>query len=163
LLLQLMIGKFDYLEMNFSDIPMAVKDGKVDAGLVIHETQLSYSQEGIIKILDVGEWWDKTTDGLPVPLGINVMKDSFGLETIRKFDEFLQESIQFGLNHVDDAMEYAMEYGRGKPRDLIEKFVKMYVNNVTVNMGESGEKSIRKFFEMAIQKNLVQKFNLKIA
>jgi len=159
LLLQLMIGKFDYLEMNFSDIPIAVKDGKVDAGLVIHETQLSYSQEGIIKILDVGEWWDKTTDGLPVPLGINVMKDSFGLETIRKFDKFLQESIQFGLN----ALEYAMEYGRGKPRDLIEKFVKMYVNDVTVNMGESGEKSIRKFFEMAIQKNLVQKFNLKFA
>jgi len=161
LLLQLMIGKFDYLEMNFSDIPIAVKDGKVDAGLVIHETQLSYSQEGIIKILDVGEWWDKTTDGLPVPLGINVMKDSFGLETIRKFDKFLQESIQFGL--TDDALEYAMEYGRGKPRDLIEKFVKMYVNDVTVNMGESGEKSIRKFFEMAIQKNLVQKFNLKFA
>jgi len=159
LLLQLMIGKFDYLEMNFSDIPIAVKDGKVDAGLVIHETQLSYSQEGIIKILDVGEWWDKTTDGLPVPF----MKDSFGLETIRKFDKFLQESIQFGLKHADDALEYAMEYGRGKPRDLIEKFVKMYVNDVTVNMGESGEKSIRKFFEMAIQKNLVQKFNLKFA
>jgi len=96
-------------------------------------------------------------------LGINVMKDSFGLETIRKFDKFLQESIQFGLKHADDALEYAMEYGRGKPRDLIEKFVKMYVNDVTVNMGESGEKSIRKFFEMAIQKNLVQKFNLKFA
>ena len=163
LLLQLMIGKFDYLEMNFSDIPMAVKDGKVDAGLVIHDTQLSYSQEDIIKILDVGEWWDKTTDGLPVPLGINVMKDSFGLETIRKFDKFLQESIQFGLKHADDALEYAMEYGRGKPRDLIETFVKMYVNDVTVNMGEGGEKSIRKFFEMAIQKNLVQKFNLRFA
>ena len=163
LLLQLMIGKFNYLPMNFSDIPAAVKSGKVDAGLVIHETQISYMQEGNIKILDVGEWWDKTTDGLPVPLGINVMKDSFGLETIRKFDKFLQESIQFGLKHADDALEYAMEYGRGKPRDLIEKFVKMYVNDVTVNMGESGEKSIRKFFEMAIQKNLVQKFNLKFA
>jgi len=142
---------------------MAVKNGKVDAGLVIHETQLSYSQEGIIKILDVGEWWDKTTDGLPVPLGINVMKDSFGLETIRKFDVFLQESIQFGLKHNDDAIEYAMKYGREKPRDLIEKFVKMYVNDVTVNMGKNGEKSIRKFFEMATEKNLVPKFDLKIA
>ncbi len=163
LLLQLIIGKFEHVEMNFSDIPLAVKDGKVDAGLVIHETQLSYSQEGIIKILDVGEWWDKTTDGLPVPLGINVMKDSFGLNTIRKFDKFLQESIQFGLNHVDDAIEYAMKYGRGKPRSLIEEFVKMYVNSVTVNMGKSGEMSIRRFFEMAIEKNLVPKFNLKIA
>ena len=71
LLLQLMIGKFDYVEMNFSEIPEAVKTGKVDAGLVIHETQLSYEQEGNVKILDVGEWWDKTTNGLPVPLGIN--------------------------------------------------------------------------------------------
>ena len=163
LLLQLMIGKFDYVEMNFSDIPTAVKNGNVDAGLVIHETQLSYSQENIIKILDVGEWWDKTTDGLPVPLGINVMRDSFGLETIRKFDGFLQKSIEFGLKHPDDALEYAMKYGRGKPRDLIKKFVKMYVNSITVNMGESGEKSIRRFFEMALEKNLVPKFTLKIA
>ena len=91
------------------------------------------------------------------------MRDSFGLETIRKFDKFLQESIQFGLNHNDDAIEYAMGYGRGKPRDLIEKFVKMYVNDVTINMGENGEKSIRRLFEMALQKNLVPKFNLKIA
>ena len=76
---------------------------------------------------------------------------------------FLQESIQFSLKHVDDAIEYAMKYGRGKPRDLIEKFVKMYVNNVTVNMGESGEKSIRRLFEMARKKNLVPEFELKIA
>ena len=163
LLLQLMIGKFDYVEMNFSDIPNAVKNGDVGAGLVIHETQLSYSQEGIIKVLDLGEWWDKTTNGLPVPLGINVMKDSFGIETIRKFDKFLQESIQFGLDHSSDAIDYAMEYGRGKPRDLIEKFVKMYVNNVTVNMGKTGEESIRRLFSMAKEKNLVQKFDLKIA
>jgi len=113
--------------------------------------------------LDVGEWWDKTTNGLPVPLGINVMKDSFGLESIKKFDKFLHESIEFGLKRTDDAMEYAMKYGRAKPRALIEKFVKMYVNDVTINMGENGEKSIRKLFEMALQKNLVPKFNLKIA
>ena len=163
LLLQLMIGKFDYVEMNFSDIPNAVKNGDVDAGLVIHETQLSYSQEGIIKVLDLGEWWSKNTGGLPVPLGINVMKDDFGVETIRKFDKFLQKSIQFSLEHMNDAIDYAMEYGRGKPRDLIEKFVKMYVNDVTVNMGMDGEKSIRKIFEMAREKNLVPEFELKIA
>ena len=163
LLLQLMIGKFDYVEMNFSDIPAAVKSGKVDAGLVIHETQLSYYQEGISKVLDIGEWWDKTTNGLPVPLGINVMSDKFGLETIRKFDKFLTKSIQFGLEHTDDAIDYAMQYSRGKDRDLIEKFVKMYVNNVTVNMGDPGEKSINMLFDMAKSKNLVPEFNLKIA
>lgn len=163
LLLQLMIGKFDYVEMNFSDIPQAVRDGDVDVGLVIHETQLSYEQEGNVKILDVGEWWDKTTGGLPVPLGINVMRTSLGMDTIVKFDKYLQASIQYGLDHLDDAMEYAMQYSRGKPRDLIEKFVKMYVNPVTVNMGDSGEKSIRKVFEMAKEQELVPEFNLSIA
>lgn len=163
LLLQLMIGKFDYVEMNFSDIPEAVRNGKVDAGLVIHETQLSYEQEGNVKILDVGEWWDKETDGLPVPLGINVMKTSLGNNTIHKFDQYLQASIEYGLAHLDDAMDYAMQYSRGKPRELIEKFVKMYVNKITVNMGDKGEESIRRVFEMAKQKNLVPEFTLNIA
>ena len=163
LLLQLMIGKFDYIEMNFSDIPDAVKSGKVDAGLVIHETQLSYEQEGNVKILDVGEWWDKTTNGLPVPLGINVMKTDLGMETIVKFDRYLQASIEFGLKNFDNAIEYAMQYSRGKPRDLIEKFVKMYVNQITVNMGNSGEESIRRLFEMAKEKKLVPDFEISIA
>ncbi len=163
LLLQLMIGKFDYVEMNFSNIPKAVKSGEVDVGLVIHETQLSYEQEGNVKILDIGEWWDKTTNGLPVPLGINVMKTDLGMDTICKFDKYLQSSIEFGLEHMGDALDYAMQYSRGKPRDLIEKFVKMYVNEVTVNMGNSGEKSIRKLFEMAKNKNLVPNFEISIA
>ncbi len=163
LLLQLMIGKFDYVEMNFSDIPQAVKNGEVDAGLVIHETQLSYEQEGNVKILDVGEWWDKTTNGLPVPLGINVMKTSLGMEVIHKFDQYLQASIEYALDNLDDAIDYAMQYSRGKPRGLIEKFVKMYVNSVTVNMGDRGEESIKRVFEMAKEKDLVPEFNISIA
>ena len=163
LLLQLMIGKFDYVEMNFSDIPKAVKAGDVDAGLVIHETQLSFEQEGVMKILDVGKWLHEQTNGLPVPLGINVMSNKFGTQTIKKFDTYLQESIKYALDHKDNALEYAMQYSRGKSRELIEKFVLMYVNDVTVNMGESGEKSIRTLFDMAKQKNLVPDFELKIA
>jgi 1,4-dihydroxy-6-naphthoate synthase len=163
LLLQLMIGKFDYVEMNFSDIPKAVESGEVDVGLVIHETQLSYEQEGNVKILDVGEWWDKTTNGLPVPLGINVMKTDLGMETIVKFDKYLQSSIEFGIKNFDDALEYAMQYSRGKERSLIEKFVKMYVNQVTVNMGDPGEQAIRKLFEMSKEKGLVPDFEISIA
>ena len=163
LLLQLMIGKFDYVEMNFSDIPKAVRDGDVDAGLVIHETQLSFEQEGVMKILDVGKWWHEQTNGLPVPLGIKVMSNKFASQTIKKFDLYLQKSIKYALDHKDDALEYAMQYSRGKSRELIEKFVLMYVNDVTVNMGESGEKSIRTLFEMAKQKNLVPNFELKIS
>jgi len=163
LLLQLMIGKFDYVEMNFSDIPEAVKSGKVDVGLVIHETQLSYEQEGNIKILDVGEWWDNTTGGLPVPLGINVMRTDLGMDTIVKFDKYLQASIEFGIEHFGDAIEYSMQYARGKEQSLIEKFVKMYVNKVTVNMGDSGEEAIRKLFVMAKEKGLVPDFEISIA
>ena len=163
LLLQLMIGKFEYVEMNFSDIPKAVESGEVDVGLVIHETQLSYEQEGNVKILDVGEWWDKKTGGLPVPLGINVMKTDLGMETIVKFDKYLQASIEFGIKNFDDALEYAMQYSRGKERKLIEKFVKMYVNPVTVNMGDPGEQAIRKLFEMAKEKGLVPDFEISIA
>ena len=163
LLLQLMIGKFDYVEMNFSDIPKAVKDGQVDAGLVIHEAQLSYEQEDNVKILDVGEWWDKTTGGLPVPLGVNVMKTSLGADIIGKFDSHLQASIEYGRANLDDAIDYAMQYSRGKPRDLIERFVKMYVNDVTVNMGGRGEESIMRLFEMATKKNLIPEFVPSIA
>lgn len=163
LLLQLMIGKFDYLEMKFSDIPDAVNNGTVDAGLVIHETQLSYKHEGLVKILDVGEWWHKTTNGLPVPLGTNVMSDKLGQDAIARFDKCLHDSIKYGLEHLDDALDYAMQYSRGKPADLIKKFVSMYVNDVTVDMGKPGEDSIKKFFEMAYERNLVPKFELKIS
>ncbi len=163
LLLQLMIGKFDFVEMNFSEIPNAIKNQKADAGLVIHETQLSYDQENLTKILDVGEWWDKKTGGLPVPLGINVIKNQLGKENIKKFDTFLRDSIKYGLEHEQEAIDYAMEYSRGKSRQLIEKFVKMYVNDVTVNMGNPGEKSIRRLFELAAEKNLVSNFDLRIA
>lgn len=163
LLLQLMIGKFDYIEMKFSDIPQAVIDGKADAGLVIHETQLSYEQEKLQKILDVGEWWDKSTNGLPVPLGTNVMSNRFDRAIIQKFDKYLHDSIVYGLEHQKEALDYSMQYSRGKPEGLIEKFVKMYVNDVTVDMGKPGEQSVKHFFELATQKNLVPKFNLQIA
>jgi len=163
LLLQLMIGKFEYKEMNFTEIPKAVLEGKVDAGLVIHETQISYDQEKLTKILDLGEWWDKTTNGLPVPLGINVISNHLGPDVIKKFDIYLRDSINYAREHEEEALDYAMQYSRGKSRSLIDRFVKMYVNDVTVDMGKDGEESIRRLFEMAKEKNLVPDFKLKIA
>ncbi len=163
LLLQLMIGKFDYTEMKFSDIPAAVRDGTVDAGLVIHETQLSYEQEKLEKILDVGKWWDESTNGLPVPLGTNVMSNRFDRKTIQKFDKYLHDSITYGIEHQKEALEYSMQYSRGKPVGLIEKFVKMYVNDVTVDMGKAGEQSIIHLFDLAVKKGLVPKFNIQIS
>lgn len=163
LLLQLMIGKFDYIEMKFSDIPAAIRDGKADAGLVIHETQLSYESEKLVKILDVGKWWDQSTNGLPVPLGTNVMSNRFGIDTIRRFDKYLHDSIVYGLEHQKEALDYSMQYSRGKPEQLIEKFVKMYVNPVTVDMGKPGEQSIRHLFDLATKQGLVPNFNLQIS
>jgi 1,4-dihydroxy-6-naphthoate synthase len=91
------------------------------------------------------------------------MKTSLGMEVIHKFDQYLQASIEYALDNLDDAIDYAMQYSRGKPRGLIEKFVKMYVNSVTVNMGDRGEESIKRVFEMAKEKDLVPEFNLSIA
>src|SRR3989441_10374685 len=162
LLLQLMIGKFDYVEMKFSDIPDAVVRGDVDAGLVIHETQITYEQKNLVKILDTGTWWRDSTGGLPVPLGINVMSNHFDIETIRKFDEFFRESIVYGMARVNEALDYAMRYSRGQPRDLIEKFVRMYVNDITIEMGVLGESSIRDLFKFGIEKGLIPEFDLRI-
>lgn len=162
LLLQLMIGKFEFVELNFKDIPAAVLEGKADAGLVIHETQLSYDQENLTRILDVGQWWNEATKGLPVPLGINVIKSSLGSDIIKKFDKYLRDSINYARSHPDEALDYAMQYSRGKSRSLIEKFVKMYVNEKTVDMGKEGEEAIRRLFAMAKDKKLIPDFELKI-
>ena len=163
LLLQLIIGRFEYVEMDFDRVPEAVRSGRVDAGLVIHEAQITFRQEGLVKLLDVGEWWNDTTGGLPVPLGINVMKTALGEDAICGFDKYLQSSILYGLKHADEAVEYAMQYGRGSPRPLIDRFVKMYVNPSTVEMGKSGEESVRRMFEMAKEKGLTPDFDLRIA
>lgn len=163
LLLSMIIDKFDPIEMDFDQIPQAVRNNDVDAGLVIHETQITYEQEDLVKVLDVGEWWDDTTGGLPVPLGINVMKTSAGTEAIIRFDRYLQKSIIYGLEHSEEAVAYAMRYGRGNSKPLIDKFVKMYVNNTTVEMGDAGEEAIRRMFKMAKEQDLVPDFDLRIS
>ena len=163
LLLQLMIGKFDYVEMKFSDIPAAVERNEVDAGLVIHETQITYDQNKFTKLLDVGTWWRDSTGGLPVPLGINVISNHLGPEMIKKFDDYFRESVVYGMNRVNEALEYAMQYGRGQPKSLIERFVRMYVNDITIDMGILGESSIKTLFKFATEKNLVHEFDLRIS
>lgn len=163
LLLQLMIGKFDYTEMKFSDIPDAVASGQVDAGLVIHEGQITYNQKNLVKLLDVGSWWRDSTGGLPVPLGVNVMSNHFGIDTIKKFDEFFRESIVYGMARPGEALDYAMQYGRGQSKETIDRFVRMYVNDVTIEMGVLGEQAIRNLFQFGIEKGLVPQFELRIA
>ena len=142
LLLNLAIGKFDGVEIIFSEIPKYVSSGLVDAGLVIHEAQISFGDE-FQKILDLGRWWHDSTNGMPVPLGINVIsKRSLTTQEIIEFDKLFKGSIEYGLQHLDDALEYSMQFSRGNSKLLIEKFVKMYVNDLTINMNHEGKNSI---------------------
>jgi 1,4-dihydroxy-6-naphthoate synthase len=137
--------------MPFHQITEAVLSDEVDAGLVIHESQITYQQyPELRKVLDLGEWWAKKTNSLPLPLGINVANSkSMTRERIKKFDDLFRSSILYGLDNIDEAVEYSMKYGRGAQREVITKFIKMYVNDLTIDMGEIGKKSIEKIFLMA--------------
>lgn len=156
LLLNFVLGKVKEKEMNFQSIPSAILSNKVDAGLVIHEAQITYSNSKLYNVLDLGVWWTAETNGLPVPLGINVASNkSMTLEQIRQFDNIFRNSILYGLENFDAALDFAMRYSRGQPKDVMTRFIKMYVNNITVDMGIRGKKSIKKMFAMAKEKGLL--------
>jgi 1,4-dihydroxy-6-naphthoate synthase len=164
LLLSLFLGNFKEKELPFHLIPQAIIDNQVDAGLVIHEIQIAYNSLNLNKIIDLGSWWHNLTHGLPVPLGINIANNkTLTLEQIRNFDSLFKNSILYGLKNMDGALDYAMKYGRGQTKDMISKFVKMYVNEITVDMGTSGRKSIEQIFQMASEKNLISPFQIYFA
>jgi 1,4-dihydroxy-6-naphthoate synthase len=155
LLLNLAIGNFNGVEIIFNEIPKHVSSGLVDAGLIIHETQISLGDE-FKKILDLGRWWHDLTNGMPVPLGINVIsKRSLTIKEIIGFDELFRSSIEYGLKNIDDALEYSMQFGRGNPKSLIEKFVRMYVNDLTINMDQEGKDSIITMLQKAKSSNIL--------
>jgi 1,4-dihydroxy-6-naphthoate synthase len=155
LLLNLAIGNFHGVEIIFNEIPKHVSSGLVDAGLIIHEAQISLGDE-FKKILDLGRWWHDLTNGMPVPLGINVIsKRSLTIKEIFGFDELFRSSIEYGLKNIDDALEYSMQFGRGNPKSLIEKFVRMYVNDLTINMDQEGKNSIITMLQKAKGSNIL--------
>ncbi|NWG38310.1 MqnA/MqnD/SBP family protein [Nitrososphaera sp.] len=156
LLLKLAVGDFKEVEVSFETIPDAVLSGKVDAGLVIHEAQITYDRTKFDGVLELGPWWDSQTGGLPVPLGINVAsKRTMTANQLKEFSDLFVQSIEFGLENMDAAVDYAMQYARGQPRETIARFVRMYVNDITRDMGPSGRKAIEKMFLMAKEKGFV--------
>lgn len=164
LLLNLALGEFNGKEMPFQLIPEAVLNDKVDAGLVIHEAQITYDTSRLHTVFDLATWWTAKTKGLPMPLGINVASNkSMTLEQIKMFDKLFKESILYGLEHIESAVDYAMKYGRGQPRNVITRFIKMYVNDVTIDMGTIGEKSIKKMFAIAEEKGFLSFSKLNFA
>ncbi len=156
LLLKLAIGRFNEIETSFEEIPYAVASGKVDAGLVIHEAQITYDREKFKSVLDLGDWWTKHAGGLPVPLGINVASTrTMNRQQIREFSDVFGSSITYGFDNIGAAVDYAMQYSRGQPKETITKFVKMYVNELTLDMGNSGKRAIEKMFEMAKENKII--------
>jgi 1,4-dihydroxy-6-naphthoate synthase len=157
LTLQLFDPTFSFDVIPFDQIQPAVLDGRVDAGLLIHEGQLTYRSEGLHKIVDLGEWWFERTNGLPLPLGGNVIRRDLGLPTMRAVSKMLHDSIAHALTHRAEAVEYAQQFGRGLDKRDTDTFVGMYVNNLTLDYGSRGRAALERFFGEAYEKGLIPK------
>jgi 1,4-dihydroxy-6-naphthoate synthase len=132
----------DQVVVPFDQIPDAVLARRVDAGLIIHEGQVTFRKQGLHKIIDLGEWWGAET-GLPLPLGGNAIRKDLGVDLMRRVSRLLRESIQYGLAHREDALSHAMRYGRDLDRPLTDRFVGMYVNDWTLDYGARGREAVR--------------------
>ena len=155
LALQLFLGKFDYVVVPFDKIFDAVESGRADAGLIIHEGQLTYAQAGFGKIVDLGEWWKRET-GFPLPLGGNVVRKDIPPAVQRDLSEIIRESIDYGLAHRNDAVRHSLAYARNIGSKLTDKFIGMYVNEFTRDYGETGRAAIRKFLAEACDKRFIK-------
>lgn len=155
LVLSLILKNFKPVIIQFDKIIDAVVSGQVDTGLIIHEGQLTYKDYGLHKIIDLGEWWHKESDGLPLPLGLDVVRKDLGDKKMQQIAGVLKESIQYALDHRQDALEYAMQYGRGLSNTLADKFVGMYVNHATLFMGERERKGIGFLLDKAYKSNFI--------
>ena len=153
LLLRLYVGDPPLIEVAFDKIPTVVLEGQADLGLLIHEGQITYQKMGLTKVLDLGEAWQRET-GLPLPLGCNVMRRDLGEDVHRALSNALKESIAWAHAHVDEALEYAMRYGRGIDKETCRRFVLMYVNDFTLALGREGRAAIERLFTMAHDKGL---------
>jgi len=144
----------EQLVVPFDQIPDAVLAGRVDAGLIIHEGQVTYRSLGLHKIIDLGEWWTAET-GLPLPLGGNVIRKDLGPELMRRVSRVLRESIQYGLAHRTDALAHAMQYGRDLDVPLADRFVGMYVNQWTLDYGERGREAVRRLLALGQERGIL--------
>lgn len=159
LALQLWLGKreseLNLVVVPFDQIFQTVRSGKADVGLIIHEGQLTYQNEGLVVCEDLGIWWGRENDGLPLPLGGNVIHKKFAPKVRSKISRILTNSIQFSLDHRAEAVNHALQYARDMGRDLADRFVGMYVNHWTLDYGEKGRESIRRFLRQAFDKGII--------
>ncbi|HTA86518.1 MAG TPA: MqnA/MqnD/SBP family protein [Silvibacterium sp.] len=154
LALKLFAPEVETAVVPFDRIIPEVLAGNFEAGLIIHEGQLTYSHSGLHKVLDLGQWWREET-GLPLPLGGNAIRRSLGEETMRIVTQALRDSIQHGLEHREEALAYAMQFARDLDPDLANKFVGMYVNERTLNYGEDGREAIRRLLALGHERGII--------
>ena len=154
LLLRLYVGDPPLIEVAFDKIPTAVLEGQADVGLLIHEGQITHAQMGLVKVLDLGAVWARET-GLPLPLGVNVVRRDLGEDLHRQLSQGLRDSIAWAQTNGDEALEYAMRYGRGIDKETCRRFVLMYVNDLTLTLGSEGRAAIARLFEEAHRKGLI--------
>ncbi len=153
--LKLAIGDFKFRVVPFDRIMTEVAEGRADAGLIIHEGQLTYADLGLHEVLNLGVWWGERTGGLPLPLGGNAIRRALGPEKIATVSEILKQSILYGLEHREEAVRHSMQYARDMTEDLTDRFVGMYVNDLTVDYGERGRTAVRKLLQEGFEAGLV--------
>lgn len=155
--LQLAVGRIENpVIVPFDEVLNEVEAGNVDAGLVIHEGQLTYERQGLVKILDLGEWWDELTGGLPLPLGANAVRRDVGDEaTLTRLSHLLRNSIAYALEHRQPALAHAEKFGRGLDMDLADRFVGMYVNQHTLDYGDDGRAAVAELLRRGHEAGLV--------
>ena len=159
LLLRLYCGDLPSVEVTFDQIPQAVLEGRAELGLLIHEGQITYEAMGLHKVLDLGEKWEGETS-LPLPLGINVVRRDLGGAMGATLSEALRRSIEYAHSHEDEALEYAMQFGRGIDKETCRRFVLMYVNNYTVTLGAEGQQALERLFSSAQAKGFIPEIPL---
>ncbi|MGI8543801.1 MAG: menaquinone biosynthesis family protein [Aridibacter sp.] len=145
---------FEYEVVPFDEIIDAVQKGKFDAGLLIHEGQLFYKQIGLDKVLDLGEWWHSET-GLPLPMGGNVIKRDLGEDLMREVSKHLKKSIEYSMDNREDALAYAMQFARDMPPELADRFVAMWVNDLTLDYGERGREGVKVLLDRGFEKGII--------
>jgi len=150
-----------YEVVPFDEIIPAIQDGRYEAGLIIHEGQLTYEKEGLTLIADMGKWW-KAKTGLPLPLGVNVVRKDLGDDAVKDVSRCMRESISAGLNNRPKALEYALQFARGMDVDTSDEFVGMYVNGRTLDMGDEGIKSIRLFLQKGVEAGIVPPVSVEV-
>jgi 1,4-dihydroxy-6-naphthoate synthase len=156
LTLRLLQKDFAYEVLPFDQILNAVAEGRFDAGLIIHEGQLTFQNQGLHLVVDLGVWWQEQT-GLPLPLGGNVVRRDLGAETIRNISRLLKESIRYALDHRSAALDYALKYARDMDKALADRFVGMYVNDWTLDYGERGRAAVRKLLDEGYKAGVIPK------